>query len=205
MSAGLAPALRLDERHQYFVGNEKLPSLSHFLRCGGLGEDFVGVNPAILEHAALRGTRVHQAAEILVRGQELDQASVWEEIEPYVDAFRQYMADEKPDLLMAEEPIFHGELRYACTPDLVLTDGSCVEYKATAKIPKFIGYQLAGQGMCLDSMFQSKPRAHHVLWLKKNGTYQLREERQTPEDEHAVAGALAVCRGKDARGLHQKK
>jgi hypothetical protein len=85
--------------------------------------------------AAARGTEVHKAAEKYALGMlpEIDPA-----VEPYVEQYRRFLSDFKPEFLMAEAPIYNLTMHYAGTLDgVAVIDGKTVvvDIKTTAHGP----------------------------------------------------------------------
>ena len=85
--------------------------------------------------AAARGTDVHTAAEKYALGMipEVDPA-----IEPYVEQYRRFLSDFKPEFLMAEAPVYNLTFSYAGTLDgVAVIDGKTVvvDVKTTAHGP----------------------------------------------------------------------
>lgn len=69
-----------------------------------------------LDRAARRGTEVHQLAEQLVQGQEID---VPEELAGHVESYVRFLDDFEPVPLLVEAVVAHRKWRYAGTLDLV--------------------------------------------------------------------------------------
>lgn len=76
----------------------------------------------VQKKASVRGTSVHQLAQRLAAGEELE---VPEELIGHVDSYLAFVEDWQPVELLVEAPVFSRRRRYAGTPDLVarLVDG----------------------------------------------------------------------------------
>lgn len=66
------------------------------------------------ERAATRGTDVHNALEQIALGAE---PHIVGEAEPYVEQFRRFLAEHRPEYLAAEAPVYNPEHLYAGTLD----------------------------------------------------------------------------------------
>lgn len=84
--------------------------------------------------AALRGTRVHEYAQQLAAGEEID---VPDEYLGHVDAYLAFARDWQPQELAVERPVFSRRRRYGGTPDLIarLADGQIwlLDWKTSEK------------------------------------------------------------------------
>jgi hypothetical protein len=85
--------------------------------------------------AAARGTDLHKAAEAFALGQTPE---VEDHILPFVDQYRRFLDDHRPEFLMAEAPVYNVTLGYAGTCDGVMVlQGQRVVFdiKTTAHAP----------------------------------------------------------------------
>lgn len=107
------------EKHEYWLGESRLPSVTEILNDVGLISDY-----AKNEEAALRGTYVHKACALLIDG-ELDWNSVDERITGYVKSFHLWVIHcglnrQHP---IVEKPGFNSDFGYGGTPDLIFNAG----------------------------------------------------------------------------------
>jgi hypothetical protein len=142
--------MRLDfdaATHTYRVGRQVLPSVTEVL---GPAESFAGVfdriPPANLEAARDRGTYVHEAMALLVRG-DLD----WDSVEPqWLARIRQgerFLQESGLTVIASELRVYSASLRVAGTLDLFASwrrRHALLDFKATAAIPVTVGPQTAG-------------------------------------------------------------
>jgi hypothetical protein len=129
--------------HAYFDDQgARLPSVSQIIQAAGLSGD-----PRFYRQgAAERGARVHLALEEIVKHGEtlLDD----DEIRPYVDSFRDWLAKLFPRPLQAEVKVQGRDpIPYGGTVDLV-GEGMLVDYKTGAPAP-WHRVQLCAYGLAL--------------------------------------------------------
>lgn len=87
-----------EEKHEYRVDGKKVPSVSEIL--APLSEDrYSELNPAVLRQAALRGSAVHEATEIIDYGGEPEQDP---ELMGYVNAYVEFLRTYFPEWEMIE-------------------------------------------------------------------------------------------------------
>jgi hypothetical protein len=138
------------EEHVYTVDGRRVLSVTQILQYAGyIG--YAGINPAILAHAAWRGTLVHEATAHMDRGVDVYSAfDLPEEIIPYVSAYEKFVREFEfiPEVDQVERPrvvTIHG-IEYAMTPDAVgLVRGipTVIERKCTAAVHPSWGVQMA--------------------------------------------------------------
>lgn len=168
------------DTHQYFLDGDELPSVTRIL---APLHDFLGIPPAVLQHAADRGRAIHRAIE-LDCANDLDDATLHLELVPYIQAWRKFFVDYEPEVIATEKQVHHPRLRYAGTLDAKMQiRGSLyyVDYKATAQLPPTGGLQLKAYQEA-DQSQEPEPERNAkraVLWLKNDGTYRLVEKPDT--------------------------
>jgi hypothetical protein len=95
-----------------------------------MDQEFAG-----LQSAANRGTEIHQVAEQLALGVEIDYDEI---LEPYIQQYRRFLTEHQPEFLLAEAPVYNKTYRYAGTLDgIARLSGSTVvmDIKTTAHGP----------------------------------------------------------------------
>ena len=115
--------------HQYRVEGKVLPSVSEIMR--GMSENYYSnVHPAVLQHAADRGTRVHKAIEIYERlGIEPDD-DTWVYFDRYLKAKKKHKFE------VVQTEIMLTNFQYCGTLDqLILINGELAinDIKVTSK------------------------------------------------------------------------
>lgn len=136
--------------HTYRVGGVVYPSVTEVL---APAETFAGVfenvPPDALELARDRGTYVHEAIALLVRGA-LDWKCVEPAWEPYIRAAERFLAESGIIVVGSEVPVYSERLRAAGTIDLLGSwrdRYSLIDFKTSAGVPTTVGPQTAGYAL----------------------------------------------------------
>jgi hypothetical protein len=109
-------ALQFDERtHTYTLDGSTLPSVTEILEAAGL-VDYSFIPPATRQMALDRGSAVHQATAFDDEG-DLDEASVPDNIMPYIQGWRKFKQDEGAIFEQIEHRGYHPQFQYAGTKD----------------------------------------------------------------------------------------
>lgn len=184
-----APPLVFDAtEHRYFLGGTELPGVTSVLKSAGLvnGEWYT-------EAARLRGQYVHLACH-MIDDDALDESSLDPALEPYVAAYREFLAFNQTSWALIEHRVFDAIYGYAGTLDRAgLING--VPFVLDIKsggLPAFTGPQTAAYKRCLD---KSHVWRRAALQLRADGTYQF-QELTDRHDESVFLGALAVAKWK---------
>ena len=143
----------------------------------------------IMRRAGKQGTQVHEAAEKLVEGEEVQWMDeygnakysqiVWEMILRFADFWKTH----KPELISAEDFVWSDEHKFAGTADLVVKmDGEVwlLDIKTSNSLHKSYDLQLASYAKGLEESKGIKIERTGIIWLKahtrsaskKKGTYQ---------------------------------
>lgn len=111
--------LRFDaEKHQYFLGKKRIPSVSEILQKVGLSKKYDGVDPFYRD----RGIATHKAIELYLKGV-LDPLSLDPAVVPCFDAFMKYItAHPLSKIRHLETPLVSENGSFAGTPDLITED-----------------------------------------------------------------------------------
>lgn len=148
------PDLRFDaERHEYWVGDRRLPSVSEII---APLVDYTMVPDVRLEFARDRGTAVHLACHLDDLGQ-LDEDSVDEQhVLPRLKAWRQFKIDNEFEVQLSEVPMAYLTLGFAGTPDKKGTmrvgrtrKRVLPDIKTVVEMKPVIGVQLGGYELLL--------------------------------------------------------
>lgn len=161
------------EDHSYFLDGEQLPSVTDIC---SLLSGRISVNDAVLQHAARRGTTVHELCELIDYDVFLEDIEVEPELAGYVLSYVRFLRDYKPEWKMVEQKLFSSGFGFAGTLDRYGTiDGkpTIVDIKTTEGASKAtkIGWacQLAGYATLLG---ESEARLW-ILQLSKSGKYRI--------------------------------
>lgn len=168
--------LEFDEvKHEYRLDGQLLPSVTQIIRF--LNYDTAENAKAWLRDAAgIRGSKIHAYCEDIDYGALPDRID-WDCI-GYVDAYKAFLRDYRPEWLYVEQKLGSLALGYAGTIDRIgLIDGvvTIVDLKTGSKVNKAtLTAQLIGyQELCLDNGLIHRLPNLLGLQLKKDGTYKL--------------------------------
>lgn len=116
--------LRFDaEKHEYWIGPIRYPSVTEIISGVGLSRDYSNVPAETLEHAGKRGRHIHSYVEHLIEDKP---RPVWAMHDPQVKELEQFAEDwvdrwerdENKVLIACEDRLFHPVWGYAGTVDL---------------------------------------------------------------------------------------
>lgn len=168
--------LFIEETHQYFLMNEEgvadaeLPALTNILKAVGIIKYYRNS-----EAAMHRGKAVHRVLELIDKN-DLDWGSVDTRMYGYLEAYLAFK-EEKDQLPYLEwnrieEPIYHKQKLYGCTPDRVV--GSIVLDIKTGGQEQWHALQLTG---CADALRSHGMKINRLwdVYLKDNGTFKIVE------------------------------
>ncbi len=168
----MAKLIFFDDRHEYQVDGEIVPSVSEILRF--ISREVYGdVTQFRLDHAADRGHDVHSACEQLDR---FGSAEINAEIEPYIKAYIQFRKDHKPAWSKIEHAMHSKEFGYAGTLDRYGVMDECpviVDIKSSYKVETAL---VTAQLNAYDILAEENELPVielYVLHLRKDETYKL--------------------------------
>lgn len=168
----MAKLIFFDDRHEYQVDGEIVPSVSEILRF--ISREVYGdVTQFRLDHAADRGHNVHSACEQLDR---FGSAEIDAEIEPYINAYIQFRKDHKPVWSKIEHAMHSETFGYAGTLDRYGTIGGksvIVDIKSSYKVETALVTAQLNAYRLLADFSQMLVDELYVLHLRKDGTYKL--------------------------------
>lgn len=183
--------------HRYTLDGRSVPSVTQIL--GILNERSLSRIPAhVLEAARTRGEFVHRAINLFNRA-ELDESSLSDDLVPYVDTWKRFLAESGAVVIASEQSVYHKSLRFAGTPDLVLDwNGRTVvpDIKATAVVPATVGPQTAAYAESLWLMHGGRGRRplRRCIHLLPFGREYRVHERSDPSDWQMFVSCLNVYR-----------
>jgi hypothetical protein len=167
-----ALALRFDpDRHEYFVGDERYPSVTEVLEPE---QQLDGIPPDVLERARIMGNHVHEACALLAYNR-LDWATLDPLLVPRVQAARAFLKDTALTVLRVEYRMADPQLKVAGTLDLygVLDRKTWVlDFKSGAKSRTW-GLQLAAYDHLFRRNFGGRPLKRGAVQLREDGSYRL--------------------------------
>ena len=168
----------IEKTHTYLLDGEEVPSVSEIIRFAER-EVYKEPNKFQMDQAADRGTRVHKACE------ELDRTGSCEcdgDIAGYVNAYAKFLADNKVEWDMIEQPVIGLGGRYAGTLDRLgkLNDKKVIlDIKTTRTITGkhkvLYGAQMSmyAAARTPDNKGLPDDADLYILQLKDDGTYKL--------------------------------
>jgi len=182
----------IEKEHKYIdpEGNE-IPSVTEILSMINSGYD--KINPAVLEHAAMRGTLVHEWCEMY--DYECAEEQVPSELEPYCRAYMDFVRDYKPQWDGIEQIVHFSAAEfgegYAGTVDRIGTiDGKrCVVDIKTINSPSTKDHVKVCCQTAAYSMAGDVWGERYALYLKPDGTYRLLDCKEY-EKTHGFDGYL---------------
>lgn len=143
--------LRFDEaRHAYTLDGEPVPGVTSVLKVLSAA-DYAGVDPDVLAAAAARGKAVHRMIELDGQGR-LDESSLHPLLEPYLAAWRDFLAASGFVPILQEHRVASRRYRYAGTLDLfgyLRGELALIDAKSVARLMPTTGPQTAGYEIAL--------------------------------------------------------
>lgn len=165
------PELTFDEAsHIYQLDGLVIPSVTTIMK--PLSDaHYGGIDRAVLDKAAERGTAVHQAIENYTQ---FDIVDIAHELEGYFEAFRAWGKDFDVKPFASETKTYHKLLRYAGTADMGCEErgvNTLVDFKCTSVIvPMLVGVQLEAYNRAQES-HSIKYENTVAVQLRGDGTY----------------------------------
>ena len=182
--------LTFDESsHTYRFSGAVVPGVTSILRPL---QDFSGIPPQVLAAKADLGRRVHSACEFLDED-DLDESTIEDDVAPYLDAYRLFLAESGALVLLNERRVYHSLYGYAGQLDRVLSFNDetwLVDLKTCITTPRAAGPQTAAYMAALSDQ-RVKRRA--ALRLRPDGTYRF-EPLDDPNDWAVFMSCLTLKR-----------
>lgn len=136
----------------------QIPSVTEILEATGLGPNYNGVPPAILERKRLLGTALHLAVHYDTEGT-LDEASVHPEIAESLGLWRQFLMESGFRVIHSELELIHPQWRFKGHPDVVCAmpkgGHAIVDLKRVASVDKpAVALQLSGYQLLVQDVLK---------------------------------------------------
>lgn len=190
--------LAFDEpSHTYRVNGQVVPSVTQVL--DKAFDSYARVPKNILDAAAAKGNYVHKACELLLWDQ-LDKTQIDSTYIKYIEAFERFLDESGVEIEAPEERLYHPQLGYAGTVDLIAKlpirkkyHRAIVDYKTSFKLMPSVGPQLAAYQEAFNhkKSADEKARYRFALHLKKDGSYEL-ESYESPMDLAVFKSCLTL-------------
>ncbi len=168
-----------EDRHEYRLLGGVVPSVTQILRPL---VDFAGIPKTVLDAKRDLGQRVHFACQ-LDDEDDLDEASVEEDVAPYLAAWRKFRRDTGAVVFLNEARVADPILLYAGTLDRgIELNGErwLIDLKTCISTPLAVGPQTAAY---LRALGDTSVTHRGALRLRPDGTYRL--DRLTGADDWA--------------------
>lgn len=120
-------------KHLYKLNGVPIPSVTQIMRPISLHK-YQGIDAETLQHAADRGTNVHEAIEFYAKYGIDD---IHGADRPYFEAFLKWVKDYKPVIQESESMVYHRQLMYAGTLDMravIAGKRTLIDFKTTATL-----------------------------------------------------------------------
>jgi len=181
--------------HTYTLAGRKLPSVSEIIRPL---QDFSNVPADVLAAACQFGQNVHAACDLYNREQ-LDWDSLDPSLEPYVRAWASFLEDTGAVVIASECRVYHDQLGYAGTPDIILAWGPRTvipDLKATAAVPRTVGIQTVAYAKAYARMHGCREPERYCIHLQ-DGKYRS-HKRTDPADWSMFLSCLNIWKFNNA-------
>jgi hypothetical protein len=166
----------LPDKHQYFIGEIELPSVTHI--CRFLSYDMAsGANIWLRDVAAARGTEIHEICEAIDYG--MTPELIRYDMAPYISAYMDFLRDYQIKGWQGIELVMGDlELGFAGTADRLGEINSrmaIMDIKTGSTLHRApLSAQLTGYAILHEKLHGYIPKLY-ALHLKKDGKYTLRK------------------------------
>lgn len=197
------PDLTFDEEtHTYRFEGRKVPSVTTVI--APLSQYLTQIPRDVLEEKRLLGKYVHQASELADIG-DLDWDTLWGPARPYVEAWRQFVADTGFTAVVdgIEARLYHMKFRYAGTADRIGILGgqaAVLDLKTSETLEPAYGVQLAAyQEAWNEANPKAKITMRKAVQLRPDGTYRV-ETYRGADDFSVFLSCLTLYHWKEKYG-----
>ncbi|MDH3376440.1 MAG: hypothetical protein OEQ39_05665 [Gammaproteobacteria bacterium] len=187
----------------YTVKGKAVPRVSTILNSL---YSFYGVSRETMDFAAERGKHIHLATHYIDEN-DFSYEDADPQIKPYLDAYRQFKYDVRPEWTGIERRVYSAKYGYAGTLDRVGvlhglrgTPEAVVDIKAVHAISPITALQTAAYEMADRNNNRMSARKRYALQLKSDGTYKL-EKFDDPGDFSVFLCALTMHNWRARNGL----
>jgi hypothetical protein len=141
------------------------------------------------QRATGTGSEVHDWIEAFLRGESRELPENPSSMRA-VQAFLDWWKEEKREVLLSEEIVAHPELLYAGKVDLLLGDGTLVDFKTSRALYPEHELQLGGYALALEAWQRIRPQRGLLVRIGKDGSVETKEvdlEAAKEHFQHALA------------------
>jgi hypothetical protein len=188
--------------HSYWLGTRRLPSVTQVLSDVGVA-DFSA--PHFSDDVKERGSIIHQMIALDVEEQ-LDDASVTDELRPYLEGWRLFLSESHAAIEFWEQPICDPELGYAGRLDgIVVLPQAGATRRTVIDVKRALypsaGPQVAAYTRCARHLYETPVLFNRAaLILPGDGSYMLRPLTDA-NDEHTFLAALRLFHWRRQHGV----
>jgi hypothetical protein len=154
--------------------------------------DFSRISPDVLAAKADLGRRVHETCQFFDEN-DLDEESVQADVDPYLTAYKRFLAESGAEVIENELRVFEPTHCYAGTLDRVMYIGRdlwLLDLKTSIATPNTVGPQTAAY---LRALRNPDITRRGALRLRPDGTYRL-DTLTDPDDWATFLACLTVHR-----------
>jgi len=185
--------------HSYWLGEKRIPSVTGILRDAGL-LNYHGSS----DYYMGRGTYVHAATVMIDKGT-LDWNALDDTLRPYCEAYRKFIEDARPEVLISERPMYHAAFLYAGCPDRVLMmNGRTVVVDIKSGVPIPANWlQISAYRELIAVNEDIHATQGGTLSLQDDGKYRFRtcNLKDMKRDFQIFLAALSIVRWKEGAGI----
>jgi len=184
-----------EEDHSYWLSDRRLDGVTETLGGAGMID-----SRFFTEEARTRGQHVHRATEYIDKGS-LDWTALDPVLVPYCEAYRKFIEDTRPEIILSEKASYHPQHLYAGRLDRILKIRdklAIVDFSTGDPLPAKYVQVAAYWQLALVNEKISAP-CGHTLWLRNDATYRLSPPIGVTEmrrNFNIFLAALAICRWK---------
>jgi hypothetical protein len=176
-----------------------MESVTEIISASGLA-DYSWSSPEAMQ----RGSYVHAASQMIDRCT-LDWSSLDPVLMPYCEAYRNFIEDLRPGIVLSEKPLYHPSQLWAGTMDRVLSLGGrtvVLDIKSGALHPAN-WIQVAAYRELVDENEKITITQGAILCLQDDGKYRLHTCNRTDlkTNLNIFMAALTICRWKKGAGI----
>jgi len=136
-------------------------------------EEAAGEHQRAATEAASKGTSAHAWIEAHLRG-ESPPLPDDPRVLPSLEAYLAWWQKRRPVPLLSERPVAHVPLGFAGRPDLLLQDGTLVDFKTSKTVYPEHALQLGGYALALEWWEGVRPKRGLVVRIGKDGSLEER-------------------------------
>ena len=189
----------VEDTHEYFLDDRRLDGVTEILERSGIA-DYRFSN----EDAMTRGKYVH-AATVMIDRSTLDWDALDDTLRPYCEAYRKFIEDARPEILISERPMYHAAFLYAGCPDRVLMMNGrtvVVDIKSGVPIPAS-WLQISAYRELIAVNEDIHATQGGTLSLQDDGKYRFRtcNLKDMKRDFQIFLAALSIVRWKEGAGI----